>query len=128
MAFHSYIIINKPHTHMCRGVLLAMQVVAIKSHCSATVQRCIHNSSGYSYSPEEPIRALSSVSRCTIDHGDDIPMSVKSRRCRAFRTDLVSREYVTYSLDKMTIRSIQKNDDARLRCRTIDGNRNPSIL
>lgn len=101
--------------------------VAIKLHCSATVQRCIHNPSVLSGQiqlwPRGAISA-SSVLRRAIDHGDDLLAihevweSCDSRR--ALRSTKKSRT----TRAKWRLET-QRIDHARSRRRTTDGNRKP---
>lgn len=127
--FHSYMYINK--LRACVEVYYSWRRPSLLSpHCSATVQRCIHNPSVLSERIQLWLRGVhksaSSVSRRAIDHGDDIPASVKSGSRarhsgrRAFRTDFVSREKVTYDPREMTTRSIRRIDDARIMMQSHD--------
>lgn len=114
---------------MCERIkVLVVQAVAIKLHCSATVQRCIHNPSVLSGQiqlwPRGAISA-SSVPRRAIDHGDDLLAihevweSCDSRR--ALRSTKKSRT----TRAKWRLET-QRIDHARSRRRTTDGNRKPS--
>lgn len=78
------------------SALVAQTTIAIKSHCSATAQRCIHNPSVLSeriqlWPRGAPYKRILCLSVLTIDHRDDLRAFVKSA------TDFIFREKSTDS-------------------------------